>query len=359
MHDTIRIVLISIAGIFLISIVTLLLFLLISILVEFKPAKEEVLDLQGNANEKNLSGNVITLLSWNIGYASMGAETDFFYDGGKMVRPSKDLNAYYLENIESFLRSNDTLDFIFLQEVDKFSKRSYFIDQTEVIRSLFPDYSSVFAKNYHVFFVPVPLRQPMGKVQAGLMSLSKFEPLSSARISFPGNYRWPTRMFSLKRCFIIQRFNTGYGKELVLINTHNSAFDDGTLRMIQLEKIKEIVTQEYQKGNFVIVGGDWNMNPPGFNPSKIANGETVFANEMGNIPEDFMHSGWQWIYDPLKPTNRQVISSYVYKETPTTILDFFLVSPNLKVLSVEAIDQSFAFSDHNPLIVKLMMLKNE
>jgi endonuclease/exonuclease/phosphatase family metal-dependent hydrolase len=355
MTEPIRILFIAIASLIALVILSFVVFFLISMIMEYKPSEEEKLQLQGNSGGKNLQSGVITLMTWNIGYGCMGAETNFFYDGGTMVRPPEEMNITYLNNITRFLKANDTLDFILLQEVDKRSRRSYFVDQTQAIQSVLPDFDAVFAKNYQVLFVPVPIHNPMGKVLGGLMSLSSYRPISSQRISFPGNYDWPGRLFNLKRCFVLQRFDAGNGKELVIINTHNSAFDDGSLRMLQLNKLRETVIEEYQKGNFVIAGGDWNMNPPGFDPGTINNGDLAILNALGNIPADLIPSGWQWVFDPEIPTNREVVSKYVKNITPTSSIDFFLVSPNITVLSAHTCDLGFSFSDHNPLKIKIKM----
>ena len=57
------------------------------------------------------------------------------------------------------------------------------------------------------------------------------------------------------------------GKELVMINTHNEAFDAGEIRTAQMSFLKDFVQSEYNKGNYVIAAGDWNQSPPGFTPS--------------------------------------------------------------------------------------------
>ena len=65
----------------------------------------------------------------------------------------------------------------------------------------------------------------------------------------------------LDRCFLLSRLALPDGKELVLINTHNEAFDDGSQRNQQMAVLKELMLKEYEKGNYVITGGDWNLNP--------------------------------------------------------------------------------------------------
>jgi hypothetical protein len=52
-----------------------------------EPESEEQLVLNGKATK--IEDDTFTALIWNIGYAGLGAEVDFFNDGGKMVRPNK------------------------------------------------------------------------------------------------------------------------------------------------------------------------------------------------------------------------------------------------------------------------------
>ena len=297
--------------------------------------------------------NELTLLTWNIGYAGLGSEMDFFYDGGKRVRPSKSLNQSYLNSILEFLGRNKEVDFILLQEVDAFSRRSYRNNQMDLFANTLNEHCYSFAKNYDVPFVPMPPTNPMGRVKSGLVSFAKSTPVESERRSFPGNFAWPKSLFMLDRCFLVQRFKTSRSKNLVLINTHNSAFDDGQLRKQQLEVLKDFALEEYQKGNYVIVGGDWNQNPPGFNPDDISSGNLASRNDQGSIPVDFMPAGWTWSYDPKTPTNRSVEFPYRPVSTPTTVIDFFLLSPNITINSVNCVNLNFEASDHNPVLINV------
>ncbi len=353
-----RLFLLIIIGFVAIIAVVVVALLAIAQITEFKPAEIETLTVEGKAENEIFTDSIVTILTWNIGYAGMGDETDFFYDGGKMVRPSEQLNQRYLKNIQHYLSENSSVDFILIQEADKLSRRSYHQDQTKILRKVFPGHSSVFATNYKVGFVPAPLFNPMGRVTGGLMTFSRYQPSESLRIGFQKDYPYPSRLFTLKRCFILQRFVADDSKELVLINTHNSAFDDGGLRAHQLQALKGIALKEYEKGNWIIIGGDWNMNPPGFDSQRITNGDVSIENELGSIRKDLMPKGWSWIYDETTPTNREVVESYVKGITPTTIIDFFLVSPNIKALSVKTHDKSFANSDHNPVFIEVQLMKH-
>lgn len=193
---------------------------------DFKPEEKEIIGRTENPSvlKDSLS---ISLLIWNIGYAGLDKNMDFFKDGGTKVITPKDR---YLENIDGigdFLLNNDTIDFILLQEVDRNSKRSYRGDQFEKIAGILAGYNPFFAKNYDVFFVPAPPSKPMGKVVSGIAVYSKYNPVSSIRYSLSGDIGFPTQLFYLDRCFMANRFKVENSKELVLINTHNEAFDEG------------------------------------------------------------------------------------------------------------------------------------
>lgn len=355
----IRYAYLSLAVIAIIFAITILIVTIVAQLTEYKPAVKQILKVNGIAPKKVIHDNVLTLFSWNIGYGGLGAETNFFYDGGRMVRPAKVLSDQYTEGIKQFLADNDTVDFMLLQEVDQKARRSYYLNQREIFEALLINHASVFATNYHVRFVPVPFYNPMGKVSGGLMSFSGFRPIQSERISFKKKYDWPTRLFTLKRCFIKQRFSVKGNRELVLINTHNSAFDDGDLRSDQVLTLIDAALDEYNKGNWVIIGGDWNMNPPGFVPEQILNGDIPAFNALGGIQEGLLPAGWSWVYDCTVPTNRSVLSAYEKGKTATTIIDYFLVSPNIELLSVKTIDKAFGLSDHNPVFIKVRLIGTE
>ena len=74
-----------------------------------------------------------------------------------------------------------------------------------------------------------------------------------------------------------------------------------------------------------------------------------------NIAADFMPADWQWVYDPKIPTNRSNRTVYRPGETFTTLIDYFLVSPNVAVLEVQCIDEQFADSDHQAVRMQVRL----
>lgn len=313
------------------------------------------------------SSSYFSLLSWNMGYSGLGKEMDFFYDGGDMVRGSEELSAKYFQQNLEFLNEHSDVDFIFLQEVDVDSKRSYGIDQADLIRQNLSEFESSFAKNYDVTFVPVPPFKPMGKVQAGIMTFSKYASISALRHAYPNIASWPDKLFLLDRCFIVSRYQLevfgGHDgvadgvidgaefRELVLINTHNSYYiNEDSLRLIELNILKEVMNHEYEKGNYVIAGGDWNKFPPiiiedlGIDQSRIQEG-------VSKIDHDFLPAEWKWAFDRNKPTNRELNTPYTDK-SKISIIDYFVCSPNVEIISAKTIDLNFENSDHNPVMLE-------
>lgn len=319
-----------------------------AIISDYKPDEKTV--IAENASPTLISDTaIVSLMTWNIGYCGLDREMDFFYDGGTKVRTPEPAFRQNFAAVSDFIKSNDSLDFILLQEVDRKSKRSYRMDEHAAIQEKLSKSSVQFATNYDVFFVPVPPSDPMGQVYSGISLFSNYDPSSSIRYSFPGNYGFPKQLFMLDRCFMVNRYPLQNGKQLVLINTHNEAFDPGEIRQAQMEYLKKFITGEYASGNYIIAGGDWNQTPPGFRPEFVSN--KVNSAQMG-INSNYLPVDWTWAFDSTTPSNRTVTGAYNPEVTTTTVIDFFLLSPNVSGLSVKCIDLGFANSDHNPVIIK-------
>lgn len=333
-----------------------LLFLLYATLDDYKP--DEVIVQETGCEQDQLADSLeIDLVIWNIGYAGLDASMDFFYDGGKQMRPDREGARRNLDGIKQTLELYKGFDFILLQEVDQDSKRSYHLNEYQEIQEQFTEYHSNFGKNYDVRFVPIPLTEPMGSVLSGLMTLSRACPEDVERHSFPGNYRWPVKLFMLDRCFLVNRYPLSNRKELVLINTHNSAYDDGSLRAQQMDFLGDFLISEYEKGNYVIAGGDWNQTPNGLEPQLPSH--RFDTENLTYIEKDFPAPGWQWAYDKSQPTNRRVSAPYDRSHSLTTIIDCFLLSPNIALRHVETMDLDFRYSDHQPVHLRAGISPNQ
>ena len=299
--------------------------------------------------------DTFNLMTWNIGYAGLGAEMDFFYDGGKKGRSTKKMVEKHIEGIKHFVTSHDSIDFWFIQEVDKHSRRSYYFDEVSAISKAKKGSHALFAKNYDCPFVPVPVYEPMGRVLGGLMTFTDYPFEEAVRYGYPLIAQWPNKLFLLDRCFILTRFPLSNGKDLVIMNTHNSAYVyDSLMRVKELNILKHKMLQEYNKGNYVIAGGDWNANPPNFRPADHYAGDRFVPTKVRMSNETFPPD-WHWAYDPTAPSNRNNNKSFVRGENGTTTIDYFILSPNVKLLRVKTIDLNFQDSDHNPVYLKVAL----
>ena len=324
--------------------------------LDYKPPEQEPILIE-NQRQAQVPDS-FSILIWNIGYCGLGAEADFFMDGGEhSLAESKEVVKEHFEHIKKFIKEQNA-DIILLQEVDEDAKRSYGVNQVEGLKSEFSDYSSGFAYNYKVPFVPVPLKKPMGRVKSGLLTLSKFDILEMTRYSLPGEYSWPTRVFHLDRCILVASIPIEKTrKRLLVINIHLSAFDKGgELRKQQLAFLKEYILLQYGMGNYIIVGGDWNHSFPGF--------KNTFSNRKPDpdwlqyLPEDWVPEGWSFAYDKNHPTIRANSTPYVKGDNFRTIIDGFLVSPNIKVDKIQVFDLEFQNSDHNPVLMEVTLMND-
>ncbi len=288
--------------------------------------------------------DTLRLVSWNIGYAGLDAQMDFFVDGGQRVRTQKYRAEENLEAIISQLKSLDYVDFILLQEVDIYSKRSYYLDQVDVITTALGYPYHAFALNYNSIFVPVPVHAPMGRTKAGLLTLSKYPLRESVRWQYPTTPHLPERLFNLKRCMLSIAIAACDGM-LWVNNIHNTAFDTTCARHREVEFISDMA-QRYPRS---ITAGDWNSTPPGYTPSQSALDNRYFSPHVLTC-EDFpqsSHVGADCGVESVRYLDRP----YSHSNSTTTVVDFALLGAGLRVLECKTLDLGFKNSDHNPIII--------
>jgi endonuclease/exonuclease/phosphatase family metal-dependent hydrolase len=313
--------------------------------------------VENNSNRLIEAGEAFSVLSMNIGYGALDKDQDFFMDGGSGVRTaSEDDVRENMKGIRDFFTSINA-DIFLLQEVDLNSHRSYRINEKEYLLETVPG-NSAFAYNFNVPFVPIPPQEPIGKVESGLLTISSFQATSAERIALPVPFKWPVRAANLKRCLLVERLPlAGSDKELVLINLHLEAYDDGEGKAAQTKMLMDLLNAEYAKGNYCIAGGDFNQTFPGMNETFPIMNQEFFA--PGTLSEDMLEPGWQYAFDGENPSCRLLNQPYTGNQNNTQyyVIDGFIISPNIELQSVETINMDFEYSDHNP--VKLEFVLNE
>ncbi|MGE4610239.1 MAG: hypothetical protein AAED33_02360 [Paracoccaceae bacterium] len=140
----------------------------------------------------------------------------------------------------------------------------------------------------------------------------------------------------------------GSDRKWVLMNVHMSAFDAGAdARQAQIRAVFDFAQAEYSKGNFVVLGGDWNM--------RIADTQFPHTTAEKNLfwiydfPQGLLPQGWRFGVDDSAPTVRTLHKPYVEGENYTAIVDGFAYSPNVRLRHIRTMDLKFRNSDHNPV----------
>ena len=321
---------------------------------EYKPAPVESMEISAQGELGRLDpGEELQVLSWNIGYAGLGAGSDFFMDGGKNVRSADQAQVlHYLDGIKASIQALEP-DVVMLQEVDLDSGRTYRINEADYLALG----ASAHAMNYACDFVPFPL-PPMGRVYSGVFTTTQGLQIEEAeRISLPCPFQWPVRVANIKRCLLASYIPLeGSDKYLVAVNLHLEAYDSGEGKIAQTKVLKEFIEGEYAKGNYVIAGGDFNQIFPG--------GLEAFPNTHpdlwtpGLLEEDMLAEGWRFAYDLTVPSCRLLNQPYNPADVENTqyyVIDGFILSPNVELLSVEGVDLDFADSDHNPVLISVKL----
>ena len=325
-----------------------------------------------------------TIMTYNIGFGAYTSDYSFFMDGGKYSwARSKDGLNQNLVDMSSAIRSYDP-DFLLLQEVDEDGTRTYHVNEVNYMCALLDYFQHVYAQNFDSPFLFWPLWQPHGANKSGLLTLSSAYISSALRRSLPVSNS-VTKIVDLDRCYSITRIPLGDPtplpldrgektadpasdptdsdtKELVLINVHLSAYSTGSVREKQLEMLYGDLQKEYDKGNYVICGGDFNHNLRGGDDDKAPSWAQPFP--METLPDGF-HFGF------LKDANgksdpevnidhnscRDANEPYNPDTTFTVLADGFLVSDNIEVTYYESVDTQYTYSDHDPVLMEFRLLE--
>ncbi|MCR4612290.1 MAG: endonuclease, partial [Lachnospiraceae bacterium] len=234
------------------------------------------------------------------------------------------------------------------------AKRSYYIDQLPIFQKA-TGFATMFANNFKVIYVP--FNKGMGKVDAGLLTMTGYKVNSATRYQLPISFSWPISMVNLKRCLLETRIPIeGTDKEIVLVNLHLEAYDSGEGKIAQTKQLMDLLSKEYKAGNYVIAGGDFNQT---FEPVKDAyplTQDTIANNKWqpGIINNSDLAEGFSFAVSDNAATCR-LDDHALDATTQLYIIDGFIVSNNITVEQVSNLDKGFAYTDHNPVKMTFKM----
>lgn len=315
------------------------------------------LEVSGSADETLECDKEYTMISYNIGFAAYTVDFGFFMDGGHESRAESEESVRTVMGHITDLLADYDADIMVIEEVDFDSDRSHHVDEREILTDALGGYSHTFVQNYDSPYLFYPFYEPHGASKSGILTFSKFPITSSLRRSLPVETSL-MKLVDLDRCYSVSRVPAG-DKELVIFSTHLSAYtSDGTLPNEQLRLLVADMQSEYEKGNYVICGGD-------FNKDLLGKGSEIFnvTNEKYTwaqpIPESVFDGTNLSLVAPfnektLVPSCRNADGPW-YKGQYVITPDGFIVSDNVTVTFSDVIDTGFEFSDHNPVMMKFIL----
>ena len=318
---------------------------------EYRPADTETIIADHETEAVLETGKPLIIVSWNCGYGALGDNADFFMDGGSSVYTAdKDRVSSNLAGISEKISALSP-DIVILQEVDINSSRSYGTDERNVLRVALPESTcEAFAYNFKALYVPYPL-PPIGHVESGLYTLSRIQARTAERISLPVPFSWPVRLVNLKRCLLVSRYPVrSSDKELVLINLHLEAYDSGEGKEAQTRQLVSLMQAEYEKGNYVIAGGDFNQRFTNIDQSAYPVYDGMW--QPGEINAEAFGESFSLLMDNTTPSCRSLDRPWAGETAEGFqfyLIDGFIVSDNVVPDAVETLDFSFTCSDHNPV----------
>ncbi len=328
---------------------------------------ETELEVRNNTSLILRDNKEYTIVTYNVGFGAYSPSYSFFMDTSTWKNGNVTTGIYGKGLSREDVRNNTAgsaevlkdldADFVLLQEVDTPSTRSYGVDMKSYYEETFPEMCSTFAVNFHSSWLNLPLPDPHGIANAGLLTLSYYRCEEAERISYPVSDSI-TKVADLDRCFSVQRYSVRNGKELVVINSHMSAYDEGgVIRTQQLKMLIAYMEEEYEKDNYVIVGGDFNHalgeEYVSAFPSEMVKPDWVNILNDEDLPSSFRivkpSTGFSYA------TCRTADIPYTKGVSYETVVDGFLVSDNIEAES-EVIDTGYAYSDHQPVLMKFKLL---
>ena len=345
---------------------------------------KQTLEIENNQSNDTIDVNKeYTISTYNIGFGAHSQDYTFFMDSGETkegketkgkwakARSEEEVQFNTSNAIQTIIDLNP--DFCLFQEVDTSSTRSHFIDQYQMIKNSFNNYSSTFGVNFHSVYLPYPLHDMHGRVNAGIATLSRYKIESSTRYSLTVAEDF-SKLFDLDRCFVANEIQTSNDNKLIIVNIHMSAYDEGgIIREKQLNELNSYLEDVKQKGYYVIVGGDFNhdllINNPLYNYSETTN---PFINYISHKKPVWLQmffkddktcditEGYQVICSSNAPTSRDISVEWEIGQGYVTTIDGFIISDNIEAVSCDTIVTKggnkdldhFAFSDHDPVILK-------
>lgn len=304
---------------------------------------------------------IFTVGTYNVGFGAYLPDYSFFMDGGKYSRCySAESATDAISGAAEFVKKYNP-QFMLFQEVDLDATRSRHVNEDALIAKVFEGYSETFAVNYDSAYLFYPFHEPIGKSKSGIATFSAYDITSALRRSLPISTSF-SKFVDLDRCYSINRIPVKVGeeeKELIIFNVHLSAYGNSDeIREGQLSMLFTDMAKERDKGNYVICGGDFNHDLLADEADAENCKSWAYPFPRSKMPEGFSF-GIDFLSEKeiasMPKTSRNADMEYVPGKTQENTLDGFIISDNVDMLGYEVADTEFAYSDHQPVMMKFKL----
>lgn len=323
---------------------------LYALATEHRPAPQAPVPVEEHGPAVPLPvGSPFTTVCWNLQFCG-SRQHHFFYDGGRAVAVPPEDEAATRAAISQTLQGLDPA-LCLLQEVDRGADRTGGVDQLPSLASGSSSARSASAPYHRSAYVPTPSWAPMGRVNLHLALLSR-SPLAACvrtQLARKATSR-VVQAFDLKRCLLTAVVPLEDGRELHVGTTHLSAFsyDDGT-RARQIDTLEAWMASR-PVGMPWILGGDFNLLPPGDDPTRLGEEARLYGgarNPLRRLVPRFREAAGTG-----RLLSASVRSYHPFGAAePDRKLDYVFVGGPLEVVSHRV--EPVSLSDHRPLVTTL------
>lgn len=363
---------VKIIGITVASVLALIILLAVSYVIYVYAEYDRIEDKLAITPDQNSEliadrSQTFSMMTYNIGFGAYDDQFSFFMDSGEDAVTGEKQSGKYgkavskdnvLKNVNGAIDTiaDNIVDFVLLQEVDTEATRSYKVNEYDMVRTSesLKGYSHNFAQNFHSAYLMYPLFNHHGKNDSGIATISKYNVKENIRRSYPLDTGF-AKFFDLDRCFMISRVPLNDGKELTIINSHMSAYDEGgKIRELQLAMLNQVMSEEYNKGNYVVVGGDFNHDLiEGGSQFPTGQKYPAWVNKLSNSD---LSPNFRIVADASAGTCRAAEIPYEKGYNFEVVVDGFIVSDNIDVVSIKNIgEHAYKYSDHNPAVMQFKL----
>jgi endonuclease/exonuclease/phosphatase family metal-dependent hydrolase len=293
------------------------------------------------------SDGALDITTWNVGYGGLGAASDFVADGGAhYFPPSRRAVRDNVAGIEAFL-AGESADVVLMQELARAGPANLWHDVKAAADRALARTDMSFYADFRTRLMPWPLRFKHG---LGVYARRAVESVELVPLPADG-----ASIMGAKRRYgavAVRIPLAGRERGWTIASVHLAAFDkDAQVRRRQLSALFVWAEREYENGRHVVLGGDWNLRLVDTHFPSTTDRHYLFW--VFPFPDEGLPAGWRIAADPATPSVRTNERPYRRGENYTTVIDGFIVSPNVAVERVAGVDLGFAHSDHNPVRLRV------